>query len=333
MKQKENWVELSEITEFVTDMNSEVKHLKLKKDLSIGNLHLVQDRFMVKFWITYPIRNNLSDTKVLTKKEFNQLSDEDRANNNYMIVSSNNIRLHISNYKTKKQYGIKTIKIVDTNVIRYMRDWLKCSPNPEYILINLKTNKPMTGNQITQTFRRIFEDKFDKNVSTTLLRHIVISHTFGKQIEDMDKMAEIMMHNKSTQQIIYNKTAAKDAADQSRVKENGKSMGAELLGRTLTKTVFHQQGLDWLKNSYLNASTADVMAFKKYMTALWQTRKAVEETQKNEAKYQTLLTKASLTACEGLSSTSTAGSVMEDIGNNVRAWNLQSQNDFSNMIG
>ena len=53
-----------------------------------------------------------------------------------------------SNYKTKKQYGIKTIKIVDTNVIRYMRDWLKCSPNPEYILINLKTNKPMTGNQI-----------------------------------------------------------------------------------------------------------------------------------------------------------------------------------------
>ena len=265
MKQKENWVELSEITEFVTDMNSEVKHLKLKKDLSIGNLHLVQDRFMVKFWITYPIRNNLSDTKVLTKKEFNQLSDEDRANNNYMIVSSNNIRLHISNYKTKKQYGIKTIKIVDTNVIRYMRDWLKCSPNPEYILINLKTNKPMTGNQITQTFRRIFEDKFDKNVSTTLLRHIVISHTFGKQIEDMDKMAEIMMHNKSTQQIIYNKTAAKDAADQSRVKENGKSMGAELLGRTLTKTVFHQQGLDWLKNSYLNASTADVMAFKKYM--------------------------------------------------------------------
>ena len=149
LKQSENWVHLDEINQFVTDMNDEVKHLKIKKDLSVGNLKLLQDRFMVKFWITYPIRNDLADTRVLTKKEFNQLSDEDRANNNYMIVSSNNIRLHISNYKTKKQYGIKTIKIVDTNVIRYMRDWLKCSPNPEYILINLKTNKPMTGNQIT----------------------------------------------------------------------------------------------------------------------------------------------------------------------------------------
>ena len=137
---------------------------------------LVQDRFMVKFWTTYPIRNDLANTRVLSKKEFNQLSNEDRANNNYLIVSSNNIALHISNYKTKKQYGIKTIKITDGHVIRYMRDWLKVSPNPEYILIDLKTNKPMTGNQITTNFRRIFEDGFGKKVSTTLLRQIVISH-------------------------------------------------------------------------------------------------------------------------------------------------------------
>jgi hypothetical protein len=205
LKQSENWVHLDEINQFVTDMNDEVKHLKIKKDLSVGNLKLLQDRFMVKFWITYPIRNDLADTRVLTKKEFNQLSDEDRANNNYMIVSSNNISLHISNYKTKKQYGIKNIKIVDMNVIRYMRDWLKVSPNPEYILINLKTNKPMTGNQITQTFRRIFEEEFDKKVSTTLLRHIVISHTFGKHFEDMEKMSDIMLHSKQTQQTIYNK--------------------------------------------------------------------------------------------------------------------------------
>ena len=52
-----------------------------------------------------------------------------------MIVSPNNISLHISNYKTKKVYGIKTIKITDRNVIGYMRDWLKVSPNPEYILV------------------------------------------------------------------------------------------------------------------------------------------------------------------------------------------------------
>ena len=204
-KQKENWIPLDEIQDFVTEMNGEVKHLKLRKDLSTSDLMLVQDRFMVKFWTTYPIRNDLANTRVLAKKAFNQLSNEDRANNNYLIVSSNNIALHISNYKTKKQYGIKTIKITDGHVIRYMRDWLKVSPNPEYILIDLKTKRAMTGNQITTNFRRIFEDGFGKKVSTTLLRQIVISHTFGKQIQDMDEMADIMMHSKSTQQTIYNK--------------------------------------------------------------------------------------------------------------------------------
>jgi hypothetical protein len=204
-KQKENWIPLDEIQDFVTEMNGEVKHLKLRKDLSTSDLMLVQDRFMVKFWTTYPIRNDLANTRVLSKKAFNQLSNEDRANNNYLIVSSNNIALHISNYKTKKQYGIKTIKITDGHVIRYMRDWLKVSPNPEYILIDLKTKRAMTGNQITTNFRRIFEDGFGKKVSTTLLRQIVISHTFGKHIQDMDEMADIMMHSKSTQQTIYNK--------------------------------------------------------------------------------------------------------------------------------
>ena len=32
LKQSENWVHLDEINQFVTDMNDEVKHLKIKKD-------------------------------------------------------------------------------------------------------------------------------------------------------------------------------------------------------------------------------------------------------------------------------------------------------------
>ena len=56
-KQKENWVDLSDIQQYVTQMNDEVKLLKLNKNVSIGNLMLIQDRFMVKFWITYPVRN------------------------------------------------------------------------------------------------------------------------------------------------------------------------------------------------------------------------------------------------------------------------------------
>eukprot|EP01047_Picozoa_sp_COSAG01_P020054 COSAG01_NODE_1133_length_11566_cov_25.815819_14_plen_164_part_00 len=55
-KQKENWVSLDEINQFVTEMNDEAKHLKLRKDLSVGNLKLLQDRFMV-YQITKPKSN------------------------------------------------------------------------------------------------------------------------------------------------------------------------------------------------------------------------------------------------------------------------------------
>ena len=40
-KQKENWIPLDEIQDFVTEMNGEVKHLKLRKDLSTSDLMLV----------------------------------------------------------------------------------------------------------------------------------------------------------------------------------------------------------------------------------------------------------------------------------------------------
>jgi len=43
-----------------------------------------------------------------------------------------------------------------------------------------------------------------------LLRHIVVTDTFGQVIQDMDEMADVMMHSKSTQQTIYSKPSALD---------------------------------------------------------------------------------------------------------------------------
>ena len=204
-RQLDAWIPLSDIQDFVGRMNMKTKGLKLNKDMSTGDKQLLQDRFMVKFWITYPVRNDLADTRVLPRREFANLSQEDTSNNNYIVVSPKTMLLHMANYKTKKTYGVKKIRIADKDVIRYMRDWLKVSPSPEYILVNLKTGKPMTGLQITQNFLRIFQNEFDKKVSTTLLRHIVVSDTFGQAIKDMDSMAEIMMHSTKTQQTVYNK--------------------------------------------------------------------------------------------------------------------------------
>jgi hypothetical protein len=87
---------------------------------------------------------------------------------------------------------------------------MKVSPNPEYVLVNVKNGAPMTSLQITQNLTRVFKTRFNKSVGTTLLRHIVLTETFGKQLQDMEKMADIMGHDVATAHSVYIKVEPDD---------------------------------------------------------------------------------------------------------------------------
>ena len=208
-KETANWVSLDDINEFITKMVKQVNNLKLTPgSINIANLDLVQTLFLVKFHTVYPLRNELADTQVCSKRAFNLLSEEDRCNNNYMIVSANKVVMHIAKYKTKGKYGTKMFTVTDKNVLKYLRLWLKVSPNPEYVLINLKTEQPLTRLQLTQYFIRIFKDEFDKKISSTLLRKIVVSTKHGKAIRELDNLAFVMCHSRGMQASVYNKELA-----------------------------------------------------------------------------------------------------------------------------
>ena len=46
---------------------------------------------------------------------------------------------------------------------------------------------------------------------TTLLRHIVLTEKFGKQLQEMEELADMMGHDVSTAQGVYIKNPAADA--------------------------------------------------------------------------------------------------------------------------
>lgn len=206
-KETANWLSLDEINAYIAEMNKQVNNLKLKPGfLNIANLDLVQTLFLIKFHTVYPLRSELADTQIVTKKEFNQLSEEDICNNNYMILSPNKVTMNIAKYKTKGTYGTRSFTIDDKHVLKYLRNWLKVSPNPKYVLINLKTEEPLTRLQLTQYFLRIFEEKFNKKISSTMLRKIVVTSKHGKAIRDLDDLSFVMCHSRQTQATVYNKT-------------------------------------------------------------------------------------------------------------------------------
>ena len=167
---------------------------------------------MLLFWLNYPMRNDLNNTKVLSRRVFNALDRNDRESKNYVILGKVP-ELSIGNYKTRKKYGVKKISIENKQVAKAMRIWLDISPNPDYILVNVKQSTAMSSLQITQNLLRIFKTNFNKNVGSTLLRHIVLTEKFAKQLEEMEHMADVCCHSVATAHKVYIKNVPENGAD------------------------------------------------------------------------------------------------------------------------
>ena len=162
----------------------------------------IQNYFILTFYLNTPLRNDLNNTKVIKLNQYNKLSEEEKKESNYMVYGAKNF-LSLSQYKTAKKYGLKKIDL-SNDIIKAFRLWYdKFNPNKEYLLINLNTNEPMTSHQLTITLTKLFKKYLNKNISTTMLRHIVLSEKFGDVKKEMEEMSEKMGHSVATQQQIY----------------------------------------------------------------------------------------------------------------------------------
>ena len=202
-RQSQNWVSVAQIQELIDELSAEVKIITAgPQNLTHRDLQTVQDRFMITFWLHYPVRNDLQHTRIISRRAFNALPQEQKDGHNFVILG-NPLEFSVGSYKTRKRYGVKKIKVDNKDVVKALRDWMKVSPNPEYVLVNVKNGEAMSSLQITQNLTRVFKARFDKSVGTTLLRHIVLTEKFGKQLKEMEQMADVMGHDVSTAQSVY----------------------------------------------------------------------------------------------------------------------------------
>jgi hypothetical protein len=212
-RQSQNWVSVAQIQELINELGAEVKIIAAgpQSQLTHRDLQTVQDRFMITFWLHYPVRNDLQHTRIIARRAFNALPQEQKDGHNFVILG-NPLEFSVGSYKTRKRYGVKKIKVDNTDVVKALREWMKVSPNPEYVLVNVKNGEPMSSLQITQNLTRVFKARFNKSVGTTLLRHIVLTEKFGKQLKDMAQMADIMGHDVATAQSVYIKDPTADVS-------------------------------------------------------------------------------------------------------------------------
>ena len=205
--QKQNFAELSEIQGMISQMESEIKSkgLKTQKKLSGKEKELLMVYTIFSFLIQIPIRNDMSGQILITKTQYNKLTEEDKKNNNYLVKNKNSMTGIYNEYKTSKKYGEKKIDI-PKDVEKILRMYIKLTnKEPGDVLFVSSTGKPISRNAMSQLLLKTSKKYIGKGVSTTLMRKAVVSDKFGDMKKEQAELADIMGHSVGVQNAVYNK--------------------------------------------------------------------------------------------------------------------------------
>jgi len=204
-KQKNNFVELSEIQKMISQMENEIKKEKIKKKekLTKNDIELLNGYTIFSFLIRLPTRNDVAAMQLIGKTQYNKLSDKDKEDTNYLVREKSKMFLVLNEYKTKSKYGQKNID-VPKDLEKILRMYLKLTKknNGDVIFTNFK-GETISRNGISQLLIKTSKHYLDKSISTTMMRKIILSDKFAEVNEEKKKMAEITGHDVSTMDSVY----------------------------------------------------------------------------------------------------------------------------------
>ena len=165
--------------------------VRQKTVLSLEERRIFGDYVLLRLYQDYPLRNDYHDVKVVTSKASQDDGD------NYLVRSKNAMTLILNEYKTKKAYGKKEIKL-NSGVVSLLKDYLKINKSG-WLIIDEKTDEPLSSIGITRRLNRITLDRLGKKIGSNMIRHSYLSDKYADSVEEMKKDSEIMGHSVETQ--------------------------------------------------------------------------------------------------------------------------------------
>jgi len=202
-KQKNNFVDLCEIQKMLSQMGNEIKkeRIKKKENLTKNDLELLTGYTLFSFLIRLPTRNDMAGMKLISKTEYNNLSD--KSDTNYLVREKSKMFVLLTNYKTNKTYGNKIID-VPKELQKILRMYIKLTKtnNGDIVFRNFN-GEPINRNGISQLLIKTSKHYLDKSISTTIMRKIVLSDKFCDTNKEKQEMAHITGHDISTMDTIY----------------------------------------------------------------------------------------------------------------------------------
>jgi len=201
-KQKNNFVDISEVNNMINDMATEIKNRKIKKkeDLTAKDKALLQSYIIFNIYTRLPMRNDLAGMEAINKRAYNKLSEEDKKEKNYLVINKNKMFMVLNNYKTSAKYKELDIDI-PKDLEKLLRLYIRI--NGMGVLFKSSTGKPLSRNALSQLLLKETKKRMGKSISTTMLRKIYLSSKYGKVKEEMEKDAKVMGHSTGVAQSVY----------------------------------------------------------------------------------------------------------------------------------
>jgi hypothetical protein len=207
--QKKNWIEYEELVSIINKIGDEVKYEGIPGakagELDKSEMRLLQDYVMLRTYLTFPLRNDLADMPVVSQSKYRKIPKLEREKVNYLVKDKGKLFFQINAFKNKSKLGSKRFEI-SQKLSKLIKLWLKHNKSG-YFLVKSDMKRGMNPNDITKTFNRIFNKRADgKKISTSMLRHIIISYeTRGeKTLSEKDGAEDRFMHSK-TMRDLYRK--------------------------------------------------------------------------------------------------------------------------------
>jgi len=171
--QANNWLNHSELIEVFNEVMKDIKMEKIntKTELNEKEFDLLQQCLILRTYLDFPLRNDYADMKIIYSDEYKKLKDTDV--DNYLAILQKKKLFILNDFKNKKRIGRKMIEIT-SSLNKIINIWLKHNKSG-YFLVKKDRKTPMSPNGITKYLNKIFLKRSGKKISSSMIRHIVIS--------------------------------------------------------------------------------------------------------------------------------------------------------------
>jgi len=209
IKQSENWVEMKDLLKvqrkYGNDLRKRGYKQSTKKLHSKSDLMLIQKYLISSLYLLHPPRRlEYADMKIIKSPEYNKLSDDDKKDNNYLVIVSRNKKFFSFGTNAVKSSTVEDVyKIpLDRGLNSVINLWLNFN-DTEYLLQNSNGGK-MTQNTLGKFLVKTFSST-GKKISANMLRHIFLSDKYKDEasIKEKEDTAKKMNHSTGIAESIY----------------------------------------------------------------------------------------------------------------------------------